>query len=125
MLICTALNATTSVRASIASASRSGGTVVTVTPRPSWTRKGNSVEVNSTSGTITRARSGSDAAMRPTNADTVAPIETCRGETPIIAAHAARAPSLLSPQCSQLVRPPRQSASACCIASKPSRGGRP
>jgi len=125
VLICTALNATTSVRASIASARRAGGTVVTVTPRSSCTRNGNSVEVNSTSGTITRVPRGRHAAASPAKPDTVAPIATHSVLTPTIRANAARAASLLSPQCSQLVRPVRQSASACCSASKPSRGGRP
>ncbi len=125
MLICTALKATTSVLASIASASRDGSTVVTVTPRASCTRNGNSVEVNSTSGTSTRVPAGRLAAARPMKADTVAPIATRSGATPTIVAKAARDPSVLSPQCSQLVRPVRHSASACCSASKPSRGGRP
>ena len=117
MLICTALNATTSAAASIASARRAAGTVATVTSRCScWTRNGNSVEVNSSSGTITRAPSGSEAATSPTKPDTVAPIATRAAGTPTISANAARAPSLASPQCSQPVRPPRQSASAACIA---------
>ena len=77
------------------------------------------------SGTSTRAPSGSEAATRPTNSDAVAPTETRSGCTPTIVANAARAPSVASPQCSQLVRPPRQSASASCSASKPARGGRP
>jgi len=62
---------------------------------------------------------------RGVQVSTVAPIATRSGATPTIVANAVRAPSLLSPQCSQLVRPPRQSASACCSASKPARGGRP
>lgn len=114
------------VCASIASARRAAGTVSTVTARCScWTRNGNSVEVNSSSGTMTRAPSGTEAATSPTKPETVAPIATRVAGTPTIWAKAARAASLDSPQCSQLVRPPRQSASAACIASKPSRGGSP
>ena len=72
--ICTALNATTPVPASIASASRAGGTVCTSSP--GWTMNGKSVEVNSISGTITRVPAGSDAATSPTRPETVEPIAT-------------------------------------------------
>ena len=113
VLICTALKATTSVAAPTASARSAGGTVRTVArPSSCATRKGKSVDVNSTSGATTRAPAGSDAATRPTSPETVAPTATSPALTPTIAAHASRERSVDSPQCSQLVRPPRQSASA-------------
>jgi hypothetical protein len=123
--ICTALNATTSVDASIAPASSAAATSRTSTPRRSWTMNGNSSEAKSTSGASTRAPSGIDAATSPMSSDTVAPIATVSGATPTSRANAARAPSALSPQCSQLVRPPRQSSSAACIASHAASGGSP
>src|ERR1044072_1813225 len=55
---CTALTATTSTDASMASASRSSGTTSTVTPRSAWARNGNSSETNSGSGASPRAPSG-------------------------------------------------------------------
>ena len=77
------------------------------------------------SGASTRAPSGIEAATRPTSSETVAPVATVSGATPTSAANAARAPSVESPQCSQLVRPPRQSSSAPCSASHAQSGGRP
>ena len=122
--ICTALKATTSVRSSIASASRAGGTVVTSSP--GWTRNGKRVDVNSISGITTRLPAGSEAATRPTRPETVAPIATRPGSVfDELARTAARAPSVASLQPSQLVRPPRHSSSACCSASQPACGGRP
>ena len=123
--ICTALNATTSVEASIAPASSAAGTVRTVTPRCAWTRNGKSVEVNSTSGARTRVPSGSDEATRPTSPETVAPTATVDGGTPTSRANDPRAASVASPHCSQLVRPVRQSSSAAWSASQAGRGGSP
>ena len=121
--ICTALNATAPTVSSIASATRAGGTVVTSSP--GWTMNGNSEEVNSTSGTITRVPAGSEAATSPTSPDTVAPIATRSAEVPTSRANAARARSVSSLQPSQLVRPPRHSSSTRCSASQLGRGGRP
>ena len=122
MLICTALNATPSAPSATASASRSTGTVRT---SKSLTSRGNNVDVNSTSGTTTRARSGSPVAAVATSCDTVAPTATRSTGTPTRRANTSRAASVTSPHASQLVRPPRQSASASCIASNAGRGGSP
>ena len=108
------------------SASRAGGTVLTVTPRRSLDEKAKQrrgeLDVGRDDAWPRRAARRRSARRRPRRSRRPPP---ARAPTPTICAHAARAPSVLSPQCSQLVRPPRQSASAACIASKPSRGGRP
>ena len=97
---------------------------MTSIPRP-WTMNGHSAEVNSASVETTRAPSGSAAATRPAMVDALAPIATHSSGTPHMRANDARASSVDSPQCSQLVRPPRQSASAAWSASQAGRGGRP
>ena len=86
---------------------------------------GNSVEVNSTSGTTTRVPFGSDAATSPTSPDTFAPTATRAGSLPTSVAKAARARPVCSFQPSQLVLPVRHSSSAPCSASHAGRGGRP
>ncbi len=123
VLICTALNATASAPAATASASSATGTVRTSSRL--WTSSGNSIEVNSTSGTTTRAPSGSAVTTEPTSSDTVEPTATRVASTPTSRANAARDASVLSPQRSQLVRPPCQSASAAWSASHAGRGGSP
>ena len=67
--------------------------------------------MNSGSVDTTRAPSGSDAATSPTMLDVFAPIAIHSVGTPTSRAKDARAASVESPQPSQLVRPPRQSAS--------------
>ena len=57
--------------------------------------------------------------------DAFAPIATHSTGTEHMRANAARAPSAESPQCSQLVRPARQSASAAWRTSQAGRGGSP
>ena len=121
----TALNATAVVRPSIASASRSSGTVSTSTPRCACARNGKSSEVKSISGATTRAPSGIAAATWPTSPETVAPVATRSGGTPTSRAHASRARAVLSPHGSQVVRPSRQSASAACSSSQAGCGGSP
>ncbi len=123
LLICAALKAATSAPSPIASANREGGTVRT--SKRSWTSSGNSTEVNSMSGTTTRAPAGSAVSTEPTSSETVEPTATCAASTPVSRANAARAPSVLQPHSSQLVRPPCQSASADCSASHAGRGGSP
>ena len=81
--------------------------------------------MNSTSGARTLLPSGIDAATRPTNDETFEPIATASAGTPTMRANDARASSPGTPQCSQLVRPPRQSVSASWRASHAVRGGRP
>ncbi len=106
----TTLTATTSVRSSIASGSPATGTHSTSIPR-SCARKGHRSEVNSGSVETTRAPSGSHAATSPTMLDVFAPTAIHSVGTPTSRANDARALSVESPQPSQLVRPPRQSAS--------------
>ena len=77
---------------------------MTSIPRP-WTMNGHRAEVNSASVETTRAPSGSDAATRPAMVDALAPIATHSSGTPHMRANDARASSVESPQCSQLVRP--------------------
>ena len=115
----------TSVRGSIASGMSSGATSRIVTPRCSCAMNGKRTEAKSMSGASTRVPSGSEAATRPMRSDTVAAIATVSGATRTSAANSSRAASVASPQCSQLVRPARQSASAVCIASHPQSGGSP
>ena len=86
---------------------------------------GKSTEVNSMSGTTIRVPAGSDAATRPTSPEADAPTVTCAGSAPTRRANGARARSASAFQPSQLVRPWRQSPSACCSASNAVRGGRP
>jgi hypothetical protein len=89
----TALNATSVVPASTASARRDSGAEVTVTPRWAWASHGNRLEVNSSSLTSTRARSGSAAATRPSCSDTVEPTATSASSAPTSRANAAREPA--------------------------------
>ena len=110
--------------ASIASASRQGGTQSVSMPR-SCARNGHSAEVNSASVESTREPSGRAAATSPTIVDAFAPIATHPTGTEHIRANERRATSVESPQCSQLVRPARQSPSAACRASQAGRGGSP
>ena len=77
------------------------------------------------SGTTTRAPSGTEAARMPTNVDAVEPADTRSSGTPTSCANSPRVRSVASFQCSQLVRPCRQSSSATCNASHAGRGGRP
>ncbi len=107
---CTMLTATTSVRSSTESATSATGTHSTSIPRP-CARNGHRSEVNSGSAETTRAPSGSEAAISPTMLDVFAPIATHSVGTPTSRANEARALSVASPHPSQLVRPPRQSAS--------------
>ena len=81
--------------------------------------------MNSTSGTTTRAPSGSAAATRPTSAETWLPTATSAG--PDADQPGERAPGPLGRRAPLLpaVRPPRQSASAACSASQAGRGGSP
>ena len=67
--------------------------------------------MNSGSAETTRAPSGSEAAISPIMLDVFAPIATHSVGTPASRANDARAVSVASPHPSQLVRPPRQSAS--------------
>ena len=121
----TALTATTSVRASIASASRASGTTSTVTPRSAWARNGNSSETNSGSGASTRAPSGSAAATWAISPETVAPTATRSTSACTSRANSARARPVTAVQCSQLTRPARQSSCAVCSASQTGSGGSP
>ena len=98
---------------------------MTSAPRASWTRKGKRSDAKSISGATMRARFGSDAATTPISCETLAETATSRGLTPTRRANEAREPSVASPQCSQLVRPARQSASAAWSASNAGRGGSP
>jgi hypothetical protein len=77
------------------------------------------------SGTTARVPAGSEAATSPTRLDTDEPVATCSGCAPTRRANAARARSVVAFQPSQLVRPCRQSSSACCSASHAGSGGRP
>ena len=86
---------------------------------------GNRTDAKSISGASTLVPAGSDAATRPMSSETVAAVATVSTSTPAIEANAVRAPAVLSPQCSQLVRPPRQSSSAACSASHAQSGGSP
>ncbi len=81
--------------------------------------------MNSISGARTRDPSGSEEATSPTSPETVAPTATVDGSTPISRANDPRAASVALPQCSQLVRPVRQSSSAAWSASQAGRGGSP
>ena len=117
--------ATTSVVASIASASRSSGTTSTVTPRPACARNGNSSDTNSGSGASTRAPSGIAAATCAIRPETVAPTATRSASAPTSVANSARARPVTAVQCSQLTRPARQSACAVCTASHTGSGGSP
>ena len=123
VLIWTALNATASAPSATASATSATGTVRT--SRRLCTSSGNSSEVNSMSGTTTRAPAGSAVITEPTSSDTVAPTATRVASTPTRRAKAARDASMLSPHGSQLVRPPCQSDSTACRASHAGRGGSP
>ena len=121
----TALNATTSMVSSIASAYLATGAVTTCTPRSACTAHGKTFEVNSTSGTSTRAPSGIAAATSEIAAETVLPVKTSSAATPTSRPNAARARPVDSSHGSQLVSPTCQSASACCIASQAGLGGSP
>jgi hypothetical protein len=121
----TRLKATSVVPAPIASVSFSNGTVSTEMPRSACTSHGKRFEVNSISGTTTRAPAGSIAATGASRPDTVAPTAMSPGVTPVIRAKAARARPVDSSHGSQLVRPCCQSASAACSASHAGRGGSP
>ena len=72
-----------------------------------------------------RAVRDREAATTPTMLDTFGPIATDSTGTPTSRAYDARASSPGIPQCSQLVRPPRQSARAASSASDAGRGGSP
>lgn len=86
---------------------------------------GHSAEVNSASVDRTRERSGSAAAMSPTKWETAPPTATHSVGTPQSRAKDPRAACVASFQCSQLVRPTRQSASAAWSASHAGVGGKP
>ena len=75
----TALNATTSVRPSIASARRGAGRTGRRSRARPCTSHGNTIDVNSMSGTRTRAPSGSAVAEVRTSCDTVLPSATSSG----------------------------------------------
>jgi hypothetical protein len=81
--------------------------------------------VNSTSGASTRVPSGTDEATSPIRLETFAPIATVSTGTLTSRANDARASSPGTPQCSQLVRPPRQSSRATWSASQLGLGGNP
>jgi hypothetical protein len=100
------------------------GTTSTSMPR-CCARNGHSSEVNSGSVETTRAPSGSEAATSPIMLDVLAPIAIHSVGTPTSLANEARAASVKSPHCSQLVRPPRQSSSTACSASHAGAGGSP
>ena len=76
-----------------------------------------------TNGAPTAA--GSAVTADPISSETVEPTATRSAPTPTNRANTARAPSVLWPHCSQLVRPLCQSASADCSASQAGFGGSP
>ena len=90
----------------MAPASRSSGTVAISMLRSAWASQGNRFEVNSSSGTTTRAPAGSAAATRPSRPETVAPMATSSAAAPISPAKRSLAWSTLWSHGSQLVRPP-------------------
>ena len=102
-----------------------GGTNRTSIPRAPWTSHGNTIDVNSMSGTRTRAFTGSAVERWVTSCETVLPSATSSGAACTSRANSAREASAASAHGSQLVAPTCQSASACCSASKARLGGRP
>ena len=93
-----------------------------LTPRPPCAAHGKSSDAKSPSAPSTREPSGAAAATSPTSSETVAPIATASALTPC---SRSRARSVLSPQRSQLVRPPRQSSSALLNSVHAVSGGSP
>ena len=94
-------------------------------PRSAWARNGKLTEVNSPSATTPCAPSGSAAATTPTNSDTVVPVATWAGSTPVKAAHALRERPTASSNSGGDNRPRRQPSSTPVIASRAERGGTP
>ena len=86
---------------------------------------GNRTDVKSTSGARTREPSGTDAATIPMSVDTLAAMATDPTPTPDETRERSARVLARNPQCSQLVRPPRQSSSAACSASHAAVGGSP
>jgi hypothetical protein len=113
------------VCASTAEASSANGAVRTVTPRPAWTAKGNTAEVNSMSGTSTVVPSRSAAAIGPRSWETAAPVLTCSAPMPTSRPNSSLEVSTLAAQPCQLVRPACHSSSEVCSAPHAGRGGGP
>jgi hypothetical protein len=121
----TRLNATSVVRPSMAPASRSSGTGTTSTPWAARTSQGNRLELNSPSGTTTRAPAVRTVATEPSSSETVAPMATSAAGTLTSRAKRSRDWSTLRSHGSQLVRPVRHSSSMAWTAANAGRGGRP
>lgn len=121
----TRLNATAVVRSSIAVASLAAGTVTTSTPRASWTSQGKRFEVNSMSGTSTRAPGGSAAANGASRPEAVWPAITASTGAPTRRAKQARARSPAACHASMSERPSRHASWAAVMAAYAVSGGMP
>ena len=86
---------------------------------------GNSTEENSPRKPTTRAPGGSDAATRPTNEDTLAPMATVAASTAFIRANADRPRSTQASNSGAWIAPACHSSVTCCTSSRAARGGRP